>query len=80
MLSVGSDGTGRGAQASLGMITRMWARPTMITGASQGSPEPSSSDTRADCTVKNSWSRRFTWSDRRLRCPSRGSVTDPSIR
>ena len=42
MLGLVSDGTAGDAQASLGMITRMWARPTMITGASQASPEPSS--------------------------------------
>ncbi len=39
MLSLVSDGTRRDAQASLGMITRICARPTMITGASQASPD-----------------------------------------
>ena len=55
-------------------------RASISTGASQSRPEPSMATSWASRIVKNSWSRRFTWSDTRLRYPSCGRVIIPSTR
>jgi hypothetical protein len=45
----------------------MWRRASISTGVVQSRPEPSSEVSWQSTIVKNSWSRRLTWSDTRER-------------
>ena len=45
----------------------MWRRASISTGVLQSRPEPWSETSWQSNIVKNSWSRRFTWSETRER-------------
>src|SRR5204863_4200448 len=68
------------APSEAGTISRMCRRASIRTGVVQLRPDPSRATSSQSRSVKNSWSRRFTWSDTRERYPSRGRVSIPSTR
>ena len=60
--------SGSYASSDAGTTRRMWRRASISTGA-WSLPEPSRATSWASRIVKNSWSRRFTWSERGCSSP-----------